>query len=355
MLALKDFKSKNSLGETFLFARKFRLIRHLILIGIITIVVFQGFLFSYGFRFGWNLITFMNLVIVIAFWGLSCLNMYILIPRILFRNKFSTYVTWWLALVIFVVMLIIIAVYFVESYYHIPDKIIKFDYNILIFFSINVFAVGFYLFAFSITTFLQRWMIHNQQLQEMEKSKVASELKQLKDLIQPEFLSRALNNANTLVSRNSDMASSLLLKLSHLLRYQLYDSTRDKVLLNSDISFIQDYLNLEKIQRDNFNFSISTKGTDHQLLLPPLLFIPIIVNAIKHLPDTKIPHTISIHFNINDKELHFECNSPANDSQHTRNELHNLYRRLDLLYGENYSLQTKQNMNIQNTELQLYL
>ncbi|MFR7879247.1 MAG: hypothetical protein ACLU4J_24225, partial [Butyricimonas paravirosa] len=68
-----------------------------------------------------------------------------------------------------------------------------------------------------------------------------------------------------------------------MLRYQLYDSTREKVLLSADISFIRDYMNLEKILNDRFDFNITTdKDIDH-VLVPPLLFIPVVEHALGYI------------------------------------------------------------------------
>ena len=85
-----------------------------------------------------------------------------------------------------------------------------------------------------------------------------------------------LNNANVLIEDDPKKASQVLMKLSDLLRYQLYDSSRDNVLLTSEIHFLEDFLNLEKVRRDNFNFLISKEGELSGEQVPPLLFISFI-------------------------------------------------------------------------------
>ena len=88
-----------------------------------------------------------------------------------------------------------------------------------------------------ITLFGLPLKVRAMKMQELEKNKVQTELTRLREQIQPDFLSRMLNTANVLAKKDADKASTLLLQLSHLLRYQLYDSTREKVLLSAEIFY----------------------------------------------------------------------------------------------------------------------
>ena len=207
------------------------------------------------------------------------------------------------------------------------------------------------------TIFLQRWIMHSRQLQELEKSKVQNELDRLKDQVQPDFLSRMLNTANVLAKKDAEKASSLLLRLSHLLRYQLYDSTRAKVLLSADITFIKDYMNFEKMHNNRFNFNLSTDKDIEHILVPPLLFIPIIEHALGHLPSLDAGKTSDIYilFKMKNDNLYFACIYPPGLSKQPTNGLYNLHRRLQLLYGENFLLETKQGDKNNITSLQICL
>src|SRR6202000_1449787 len=106
----------------------------------------------------------------------------------------------------------------------------------------------------------QRSILDNQRIAELERISMQSELQQLKNQINPHFLFNMLNNVNVLTQQDPEKASQVLMKLSDLLRYQLYDSSREKVLLTADIRFLTDFLNLEKIRRDNFDFIVSKEG-----------------------------------------------------------------------------------------------
>jgi len=146
-----------------------------------------------------------------------------------------------------------------------------------------------------------------------------------------------LNNANVLTKKDPNKASEVLMKLSDLLRYQLYDSARDKVLLTSDIRFIEDFLNLEKVRRDNFDFLISKEGDLSGVQIPPLLFISFVENAVKHNNDTEKLSFVNLFFNVSNNELSFKCINSKPKIKAIKNVtgglgLKNIKRRLELLY-----------------------
>lgn len=101
------------------------------------------------------------------------------------------------------------------------------------------------------------------------------------------------------------------MKLSDFLRYQLYDNNQPSVLLLSEIQFLNDFMELEKIRRDDFNFRLTIENEDSnsnmisQLVLPPNLFTTFIENAIKHSADLDHPSKIDITFKIYKKETCF--------------------------------------------------
>ena len=183
------------------------------------------------------------------------------------------------------------------------------------------------------------------------------ELVHLRNQIQPDFLSRMLNTANVLAKRDADKASTLLLQLSHLLRYQLYDSTREQVLLSAEISFMKDYLNLEKLHNDNFTFHVCADGDTNFVLIPPLLFIPVVEQAIRYLPGGNAGNPIHIYllFRVNGDRLYFACISPETYAKDETKGLDNLRKRLRLLYGDNFQLEMKQGDKNHVTSLQICL
>ena len=89
-----------------------------------------------------------------------------------------------------------------------------------------------------------------------------------------EELRLLLNNLFVLTKTDPEKASQVILGLSDLLRYQLYDSAKDKILLSKDIDFIHNLLALEKIRKNDFEYHIKTEGKIDGVALPPFLFIP---------------------------------------------------------------------------------
>lgn len=106
--------------------------------------------------------------------------------------------------------------------------------------------MGFVTAGSAAISLFTHWLRYNLRIDKLESTTLQSELKFLKNQINPHFLFNMLNNANVLIKRNPEEASKVLFKLEDLLRYQINDSSRERVSLASDIRFLNDYLNLEK-------------------------------------------------------------------------------------------------------------
>jgi LytS/YehU family sensor histidine kinase len=155
-------------------------------------------------------------------------------------------------------------------------------------------------------------------------------------------LFNTLNNLHVLIKTNPDKASNITLGLSDVLRYQIYDSQHDEVILLKEIDWIVQYLELEKIRRDDLKTNIKIEGNASGILVPPLLFINFIENAIKH-SNTRNEAVIDILFKIENKKLYFEIENTKSVTK-TGDEkggfgLTNVRKRLDLLFPNVYELE----------------
>ena len=255
-------------------------------------------------------------------------NMYVLVPKLLFRNRNIAYCL----SVIGILVIVAVCGYFVNPF----NK--ENGLNIPLFSFLTVLLLA----ASSSIKLFQKGMVDKQLIYELKQSKAYAELEQLKNQINPHFLFNMLNNANVLTKKDPDKASQVLMKLSDLLRYQLYDSARDKVLLTSDIHFLEDFLNLEKIRRDSFDFLISKEGDLSGVQIPPLLFISFVENAVKHNNDATKSSYVNLYFDVRNNELFFKCvnSKPALKSvSHTGGlGLTNVKRRLELLFPSTHTL-----------------
>jgi two-component system, LytTR family, sensor kinase len=229
---------------------------------------------------------------------------------------------------------------------------------------ITVHMLTLMVFASTSIKLFQRWARDNNRINELEKNSLQMELRELKNQINPHFLFNMLNNVNVLVKKDPDKASTIILKLSDFLRYQLYDNNQHSVLLLSEIQFLNDFMELEKIRRDDFNFRLSIENESNnenmisQLVLPPNLFITFIENAIKHSIDLDDPSEVNITFKIYKKELVFICsNTKPVEPSETCNKgglgLANVKRRLELLYGKDFKLKIEDETKNYTTTLTL--
>ncbi|WP_142722166.1 sensor histidine kinase [Chryseobacterium sp. ON_d1] len=314
-----QFKDENWIFQFFVSAR-YRIIRHLILFLFISVVLYNS-------RPEITEPTPVLMLVILLFY---C-NMYILVPRLLFKNKYI----WYCLAVITILAAIVISAKVLLAYF---GRSTSDDLNILLF---STLILVLFAASASIKLF-QKWMLDKQLIFELERSRTSAELEQLKNQINPHFLFNMLNNANVLTKKDPERASLVLLRLSDLLRYQLYDSTREKVLLTSDIHFLEDFLNLEKIRRDTFNFILSKEGNISGVLVPPLLFISFVENAVKHNNDSARSSYVNVFFEVKDDELIFQCinSKPQHKAVPYSGGLGlaNIKRRLELLFPLSHSL-----------------
>lgn len=178
-----------------------------------------------------------------------------------------------------------------------------------------------------------------KRIRDLERSTMEIELANLQNQINPHFLFNMLNNANILAGEDAKKSSYLLARLNDLLHYQIMGSSKEMVSLKEDIDFLNDYLALEKTRRDRFSYSLRTEG-DCNVNIPPLLFIPFVENAVKHNPEND--SYVNLVFRISAERLYFQCENPKARSPYTKKDggigLVNIKKRLDLLFGKNYSL-----------------
>ncbi|MDL2247569.1 histidine kinase [Bacteroides sp. OttesenSCG-928-J23] len=215
--------------------------------------------------------------------------------------------------------------------------------GIAIFLSIASSMCTIFLFLGGISTLLlfKQWMINNRNINNLQIATFQSELYFLKSQINPHFLFNMINNANIMVDDDPRMASHILNKLDDMLQYQFNDSTQDKVSLKADIAFLSDFLDLEKVRRDHFEYTITIEANINEVKIPPLLFIPFVENAVKHNLDTNKSY-VHLKFRMEGSCLFFECENSKPVKPMKRDTgglgLANIKRRLNLLFENKYVL-----------------
>ncbi|RSK37113.1 sensor histidine kinase [Hymenobacter metallilatus] len=183
---------------------------------------------------------------------------------------------------------------------------------------------------------------------ELEQQHLRTELALLKNQLHPHFLFNTLNNIYSLTLHASPQAPEAVLRLSELLRYQLYDSQDDLVPLAREIHHLQSFLTLQHLRLppeeadEAIQFTVLLPpGADHACQLPPMLLLPLVENAFKHGDLTVRPHAVRLKLELTPEgQLQFlvrnrvapEAASPGGVG------LVNLRRRLELLYPERHAL-----------------
>lgn len=334
----------------FLIRKKFRLWRHILLALIIATIAINGVLSSLeeSLLLKGNKIYLIMLFSFISNLTVIYFNLYILVPRILLKSKYVQYVV-----ALLILVLIFVLINFSSEYYIFKHENIPFDESStfnpkgnLIVEIINSFTLYITLIvSISITILFKSWLINVQRISHLETNDLRTQLESMKEKVSPSFLSRMLKKSASLALSEPQESSSILLILSKILRYQLYDCNREKVLLSSEIVFLTNYLNLEKNYFENLDFVIDKKGDTSHVFVYPLLFLPIIQNLITKAQESKEQIVVKIYFYAENSQLQFACRSIGID----RINYSSISHRLELLYPNQYSLEVRdrEELNIQ--------
>lgn len=316
---------------------------------IISFMVFRGNLVR-EVGFGFNLSTGINLLMIFTFMGLIYLNTNVLIPKYLFKGRWKAYAVYMGYLIAFMSLFMMSGLYILKQYYKIPDQIVTINPVFFLFLLINVIAFILYFLTFSFTLFFRRWVTDQQLLNNLENNNLQAELTRLKEQVQPDFLSKMLDEAQLLAKKDADKASALIFKLSSLLRYQLYESAREKVFLSDEIRFVTDYLDLEKMCDERLEYKIQVENEVRYIQIPPLLFMPIIEYAVRKEVENEegTEKHIAIRFQEKEEGLLFTCvyrcmeaDTWQRMSQTLVPALDQLQKRLELLYPGHYLLENQ--------------
>ena len=216
-------------------------------------------------------------------------------------------------------------------------------------------VIGMVLFVTSILSFLNlvmgliikgfvMWFKEAQEKEELNKKNHQMELALVKSQLDPHFLFNTLNNIDVLILKDAEKASLFLNKLSDIMRFMLFETKDDKIELAKEITYIEKYIELQKIRTSNPNYvTVSIDIEDDTVLISPMLFIPFIENAFKYAEPFKSENAIVISIKANRNKLDFECENKC--SNHTKSISNNglgnelIQKRLALLYPEQHHLE----------------
>jgi len=322
---------------------KFRILWHILFW--LLVLIYYTLFFGHQGGYYWLTFRFVVFMLPIAI-GTTYLFNYYLIPRFLLKKKIG----WFILFSIYA---------FITSFYFI--SLLIFPFLILTpgpvnfaeldksFIDIYFLVVGMYaaiLVAILIKLLkssYERQNLHYQLLKE----KTEAELEMLRSQINPHFLFNTLNNIYTLSLKKSDQTPDVVLKLSEMLDYLLYECNSTKVPVKKEIKLIENYLYLQQLRYGNrlkINFKMDAHVTDQQIA--PMLLLPFIENCFKHgVGKHRNEAWIDINLSMKDNNLVFSVSNSQADGKPAAEinasggiGLANVRKRLGLIYPDNFDL-----------------
>jgi two-component system LytT family sensor kinase len=185
-----------------------------------------------------------------------------------------------------------------------------------------------------------------KRLAEVARERAEAELNFLKSQINPHFLFNSLNSVYFLIHKNNSEARTALHKFSDMLRYQLYELKDEKVPIEKEIGFIEDYIGLQQLRNENCKINLRIDREMKTFSIEPLLLIPFVENSFKHLSHFNngrsnevnielVRKNGSMNFNVRNTT---EGKHPGGSHSPGGIGLTNVRRRLELLYPQKHQL-----------------
>lgn len=222
------------------------------------------------------------------------------------------------------------------------------------------FNIGYYIencisytFKYCLLGLVAYFLVSSNRLEkekkEIEKEKIKAELSFLKSQINPHFLFNTINDVYALTYQKDDKAPEALLKLSSMLRYMLDEGIKEKVRLEKELSYLNDYIELQLIGSKNNTFiDYSVEGEINSQQIAPLILIPFIENIFKHGIINDLNEKPFIYIKIETDHFRLSAKNKINYQQKDKTTgigLNNVKRRLELLYPGKHSFKVKNENN----------
>jgi len=335
--------------------KKYRVFFHLLfwLVYIGSITLFFGNMISIKVVFVRTVISaIFNAALVYA-------NLYYLMPKYFEKRKYITY------LLLLHLVLLLTTVFRVFSDYAFrllfKDSTVIGHYFLSTLHYMSVIISGYMVLMLSMSLkFIKDYFVNIDLRHRLQYQKVESELNQLKNQINPHFLFNVLGNIYSLAYMKSDIAPVMISKLSDMMRYVLYDCQAEKVPLDKEINYLQDFIALHQLRKENrMNIVFELDGKPRKLMIQPLLLLPLFENCFKHgnLEDVKNGWMKS-KILITDSSLVLTIENSFVDRPQTEKKtggigLENIRDRLELLYPDNHSLSIHSENHVYRVQLSI--
>ena len=277
-----------------------------------------------------------SVIVVFFFIVIVYFNLYFLIPKFLDRKNFLLY---GLLLVLSALTLAPIRTFIMQWKLDVSMQPVNIGETFLALFIFGGFS--------TIVNIVMDWNKHQRERVVLETKNLQTELKSLRNQINPHFLFNTLNNIYALSLKKSDRTPDMIIKLSEMMRYMLYECNERFVPLENEISYLKNYLDLEHLrQGENFSINFDIDGEILDQKIAPMLIIPFVENCFKHGVNRQLEDGyVDIQFKIDSFQIRTIIKNSKPPDQPTSDHrisggigLLNVKKRLDLLYKGLYIL-----------------
>ena len=281
---------------------------------------------------------------------------YLLIPRLLYKKRYIGFVAAFLIIIVasgFLKMFLMAQIMQQPGLFGLAADMKTRLYE-------NVISDFFLVAAGAAFKLMYDYSKMQQRLAEVGREKAEAELNFLKSQINPHFLFNSLNSVYFLIDKNNAEAREALHKFSEMLRYQLYEINGDKIPVEKEISYLKDYIDLQKLRTDeNYSVLLNHSPEVKGFSIEPLLLIPFVENAFKHISHFKDKtNFIKLDLNRSNGEFHFAIENSKETVQKTKDihggiGLNNVKRRLELIYADRHKLEIDNGNNLFKVDLKI--
>ncbi len=313
----------------------------------------QGFLASFG----------MVTINALFFFGYAYLTVYILVPYLAFKKRYFSF--------IFLFLLSGFLISFIKFqfsdflFYNAisPENSFK-DFKISMGEIItNTKDMSFIVALFAIFKFARDYYQENQTIHELEQAALETEIKMLRNQLDPHVLFNNLNNLYSISLSSPEKLEPQMGKLRSLLYYILRESRRPYVKLREEILMVRNYIGLEKLRYgDRLQLEFTVEGVPGQIEIIPMLLFSFVENCFEHGSSTETGSSwINIWLRIKSKNIHFRAENSMPEMLISIGEegysgsVKKIRRRLELLYPGRYQLSIAENREKYAVDLKMDL
>lgn len=297
---------------------------------------------------------------------LCYLNIYLLMPIFLYKKRYFTYFVMLVSALFVMVIVKFNLTYLLVSHNVWPEgpEVVN---AITLNYSVDMMIGELYVIAFVTaikTTF--DWTIEHRRVADLERLQMETELLFLRMQVSPHFFFNTLNNIYSLALEKSDKTPKLILKLSELMHYLLYETKKKRQSLEKEILCIQNYLDLERIRHaEDLEINVDISGDIHNKKIAPMILLSFIENAFKHGAKKNIGKIkIDISLDVRDNYLYFRIVNPSPSITNFKEQfekkggigLENVKKRLSLGYAaDEFDLKIQNENKLFIVDLKIYV